>query len=152
MLHAFPGFRARIPEITAALLLLAAPARAQAPNPVGDWLTEDKLGVITIAPCGDALCGSITGVSQFPPGGLRDVHGAPECQLVFIKGMRPGDDGKRHGTVDNPQDGKTYQAQLWVDGDVLKLRGYLLSPWLGSTRSWTRFTGKRAPDCHFSQG
>jgi len=144
-----------------AALLLAGPAAAQTAsglggnpsgsNPVGDWLTEDRLGVITVAACGDALCGSITGVSKFPPGGLRDVHGAPECQLVIIKGMRPGDDGKHHGTVDNPQDGKTYQAQLWVDGDgALNLRGYLLSPWLGSTRTWTRFTGKRQPDCHFS--
>jgi len=154
MSRVFPGYPVRIASLLGLLLLAARPALAQAPaNPKGDWLTDDKLGVITVAPCGDAMCGAITGVSHFPPGGLKDIHGAQECQLVIIKDMKPGDDGRYHGTVDDPGEGKTYTAKMWVDDDgALNLRGYVLTPLLGETRTWTRFTGKRQPDCHFTQG
>jgi len=155
MSRVFRGCPVPIVRFFALLAVLAGPALAAAApaNPVGDWMTEDHKGVITIAPCGDALCGAITGLSEFPPGGRRDVHGAQECQLQIIKDMRPGDDGRHHGTVDNPENGKVYHAQLWVDdAGVLNLRGYVGIPLLGETRNWTKFVGKRAPDCHFSAG
>jgi len=152
MSRVFPGCPVRIASAAAVLALVAGPALAAA-DPLGDWITEDKRGVITVAPCGDAVCGAITGVSTFPPGGLRDVTGAPECQLRIIKDMKPGDDGKLHGTVTDPTDGKVYHAQLWVDeSDALRLRGYVGVPWLGSTRVWTRFSGTKAADCHFTPG
>jgi len=151
-----PGWAA--PKLTTALLLLAltgaAPVNAPLADPSGDWFTEDRRGVITVAPCGDALCGAITGLSDWNANGQppRDVHGTPECQLRIIRDMKPADDRRRHGTVTDPTDGKIYQAELWVSGDgVLNLRGYIGLPLLGSTQHWTRFTGKRTPDCHFTK-
>ena len=156
MSHAFPGSPAR--TVKAALLLFLT-AAAPLPDPSGDWFTEDKRGVITIAPCADAprgetLCGAITGISDWDAKGQgpRDVHGTPECQLRFIHDMKPADDNRRHGTVTDPTDGKVYQAQLWLSDDgILNLRGYIGLPLLGSTQHWTRFTGKRTPDCHFTK-
>jgi len=141
------------PKRAAALFLLLT-AAAPLPDPSGDWFTEDKRGIITIAPCGDSLCGAITGISDWDAKGQgpRDVHGTPECQLRFIHDMKPADDNRRHGTVTDPTDGKIYQAQLWLSDDgVLNLRGYIGLPILGSTQHWTRFTGKRTPDCHFTK-
>lgn len=137
--------------------LAARPAPAQpAPpprDPTGDWFTEDKKGVIHVGPCGAAICASIVGISDWAPDGSppKDNDGHSQCQLVFVHDMKPGDDSRLHGTVTDPRDGKTYTAQLWIDdsGD-LRLRGYIGLPMLGSTQIWTKFTGKRQPDCHFS--
>jgi uncharacterized protein (DUF2147 family) len=132
--------------------LLAQPA-APPRDPTGDWFTEDKTGVIHVGPCGTDICGSIVGISKWAPDGSppKDTEGRSQCQLVFIHDMKPGDDGRRHGTVTDPRDGKTYTAQLWIDGEGdLRLRGYIGLPILGSTQIWTKFTGKRQPDCHFS--
>ncbi len=144
-------------------LFVPAPARAQAPvrtavrtpdhaaSLLGAWMTEDRQGVIRIEPCGDAFCGRVVGISDFPPGGLRDVHGAPQCQLVIIHGLRPTEDGRRAGTITNPDDGRTYSALTWVGPDgVLRLRGYVGLPLLGSTQHWPRFSGRLTADCHFT--
>ena len=147
----------RLASLSLLLGLAARPVLAQpaAPprDPTGDWFTEDKKGVIHVGPCGPAICGSIVGISDWAQDGSppKDTEGRSECQLAFIHDMKPGDDGRRHGTVTNPRDGKTYTAQLWLDdtGD-LRLRGYIGLPILGSTQVWTKFTGTRRPDCHFS--
>ncbi len=120
---------------------------------LGSWMTEDHQGVIRIEQCGDAYCGRVVGISDFPPGGLRDIAGAQQCGLVIIHNLRPTDDGRREGTITNPDDGRTYNAVMWVaaDGDV-RLRGYVGLPIFGSTQHWPRFTGHVTPDCHFSRG
>ena len=99
-------------------MLLAGQAAAASPGGalLGQWMTEDRAGVVKIEPCGAAYCGRVVGVSDFPPGGLRDIHGAPQCGLVIIKDLVPTDDGRRHGTITNPDDGKTYDTILWVAG------------------------------------
>jgi uncharacterized protein (DUF2147 family) len=162
MSPASPGCLARMVDVRKAafvLLLLglaARPALAQPaavpPDPTGDWFTEDKKGVIHVGPCGPVYCGAIVGISSWAPDGgpPKDTEGRSECQLVIIHDMKPGDDGRRHGTVTDPQDGKTYTAELWLDetGD-LRLRGYIGLPLFGSTQHWTKFAGKRQPDCHF---
>jgi uncharacterized protein (DUF2147 family) len=153
-----PGCRVRI--ASAFLMLLAAGmvpaatgiAYAQpAKGLLGEFMTEDRQGVVRIEPCGNAYCGRVVGISDFPPGGLRDNHGVPQCQLVILHDLKPGEDGRRHGTITNPDDGRTYDAIVWIaaDGDM-RLRGYVGLPLLGSTQHWPRFTGKLSPDCHFS--
>ncbi len=132
---------------------VAAPPSGPQAAVAGDWLTEKKDGVITVAPCGDAICGEISGIGNFGPGGAapHDSKGASECHLRIVRDMRPGDDGILRGTVTDPRDGDVYHAKLWVAADgTLRLRGYIGTPLLGSTQTWTHFTGKRQPDCHFS--
>ncbi len=116
-------------------------------------MTEDHQGVVRIEPCGDAYCGRVVGISDFPPGGLRDIHGAKQCQLIILRGLRRTEDGRRRGTITNPDDGRTYDALLWVgpDGDM-RLRGFIGLPLLGSTQHWPKFRGTTTADCHFTQG
>jgi uncharacterized protein (DUF2147 family) len=136
-----------------AVPLVSATGRNPALSPTGDWFTEGRDGVITIAPCGDAMCGEISGVSTFAADGgpPRASNGASECHLRIIHNMRLGDDGIYNGTITDPRDGDVYQAELWRAADgTLRLRGYIAIPLLGSTQTWTRFAGKRSKDCHFS--
>jgi uncharacterized protein (DUF2147 family) len=151
-----PGFPVRIADAACALVLLACqPVRAALPpgadaKLLGLWMTEDRQGVVRIEPCGQAFCGRVVGISDFPPGGLRDIHGAQQCGLVIVHGLRLGEDGRRHGTITNPDDGKVYDAQMWVpaDGD-LRLRGFIGLPLFGFTQIWPHFAGAVTPDCHF---
>ena len=114
-------------------------------------MTEDRQGVVRIEPCGTAFCGRVVGISDFPAGGLRDIHGARQCGLIILHDLLPGEDDRRRGSITNPDDGRVYGAIVWVaeDGD-LRLRGFVGLPVLGSTQHWPRFHGALTPDCHFS--
>jgi uncharacterized protein (DUF2147 family) len=150
MWRAFPGFRVPIRDLLAAGVVLAA-AGTPLP-PTGEWYTPDRTGVIRIAPCGPALCGVIVGLTDWPKDGsvLRDVHGTPQCHLTLLDRLRLQDDGRWHGTVTNPEDGKIYDAEVWVGPDgAMRLRGYIAIELLGSTQRWTAFHGSIAQDCHF---
>jgi uncharacterized protein (DUF2147 family) len=98
------------------------------------------------------LCGVIVGTSEYPANGdaLRDVHGRPQCHLSIINGLRTGKDDRLHGTVTNPEDGRTYDAQVWTASDgALRLRGYIGLPLLGSTQIWPHFGGRVSNKCQF---
>ncbi len=133
------------------MTVASAKAGNPALNPAGDWFTEGRGGVITIAPCGDAMCGAISGFAQFAADGTppRAWNGASECHLRIIHNMHLGTDGIYNGTITDPRNGDVYQAKFWRAADgTLRLRGYILVPLLGSTQTWTPFTGRRSPDCH----
>ena len=135
----------RIAEAACLLGLLGAQTAAAAPEGaglLGAWMTEDRRGVVRIEPCGDAFCGRVVGISDFPAGGLRDIHGAMQCGLVIIHDLQPAENDRRRGSITNPDDGRVYGAIVWVaaDGD-LRLRGFVGLPILGSTQHWPRFAG-----------
>jgi uncharacterized protein (DUF2147 family) len=140
----------RIAEAALALGVLASHQAVAAEPLLGAWMTEDRRGVVRIEPCGAAFCGRVVGISDFPPGGLRDLHGARQCGLVIIHDLKPGEAGRLHGSITNPDDGRSYGAIVWVaeDGDM-RLRGYVGLPILGSTQHWPKFGGTLTPDCHF---
>jgi uncharacterized protein (DUF2147 family) len=120
--------------------------------PTGEWYTPDHTGVIRIGPCGSALCGVIVGLSDWPKDGsvLHDVHGTPQCHLVLLADLRLHDDGRWHGSVTNPEDGRTYDAEVWLGPDrAMRLRGYVGLEIFGSTQRWAPFHGSIANDCHF---
>jgi uncharacterized protein (DUF2147 family) len=140
--------------VLATLLLSAAPLRAESADPRGDWYTEDHRGVIHFGPCGAYLCGTVEGISDWQKDGSAptDVHGRSQCHLAIIEHLRPGDDGRLHGTVTDPTDGKTYSAIVWIGDDgALRLRGYIGLPVLGSTQRWEKFPGRVGRDCHFTR-
>ncbi len=135
-------------------LLCGSVRAATAPaSPEGNWLTQDRKGVIFIAKCGAAFCGDIIGVTDFGPDGSppRDTKGVSDCHLRIVRDMVPAEDGRFQGTITNPRNGNVYHANMWVaDDGTLRLRGYVLLPMFGETQTWTPFAGKPTPDCHFS--
>jgi uncharacterized protein (DUF2147 family) len=141
---------AGVPPLLAALLI-AHHGAAAAADISGRWLTQGGDGVIQIAPCGAGYCGRIVGMSQtHGPGGsvLRDNKGRPECGLTILQVTAGSDAGKWDGHITDPDDGKVYDSELSVDEQGrLHLRGYVLTPLLGQTQIWTKYSGATDASC-----
>ena len=132
-----------------ALVLLALPAAAQNPTPVGVWLHPDKRIEIEIAPCGDRLCAKIVwfkrpnGDNGLPLADVKNRNPAlrlrPLLGLNVLQGLRAaGENNWEDGEVYNPDDGVNYRARMSIDnaGD-LRIRAFILLPLLGHTLIWT---------------
>ena len=139
--------RARAAVLLAALL---AAGTARADGPEGLWITEDGGGVIEIAGCPEGLCGRIAGLDEprRPDGTLpTDVQGRPMCGLSFIE-VAQDEPAHWDGYITDPRSGTRWNATLRVDeAGHLLLRGYVLVPLFGETRTWTRYTGHLGADC-----
>jgi len=137
-----------------AATLLPVPSAVAAPDFTGLWLTQDRSGVIEIAPCGEGLCGRIVGMSQTrnDDGSVPvDSKGHPMCGLTILTAAMPSDSGESQGRITDPDNGKVYDSVLSVDAEGrLRLRGYVLTPLLGETQIWTRYVGQTGPDCRMS--
>jgi uncharacterized protein (DUF2147 family) len=132
--------------LAGALALLAAvPALALPPaSPQSSWLTDDRKGVVEIAPCGERLCGRIARVLDKGPGVPRtDVNNPdprlrsrPLIGLVTLSGFaRRGDEWE--GRAYDPKSGKSYRSTLRVQPDgSLKVTGCVL--FICESRRWTR--------------
>src|SRR5438105_37711 len=97
------------------LSLLACPALAAAPgiaatgpgtahDPKGDWMVADGTAVIRIAPCADALCGTIAwtkggsvGTDENNPDPAK--RNRPILGLPILIDMKPTADGVYEGEV-----------------------------------------------------
>jgi uncharacterized protein (DUF2147 family) len=89
------------------------------------------------------------------PGGEvpRDTRGPPQCGLQILQ-AQPIEPGRWDGRIADPSDGTTWHCTLRLEGQgrldgqgVLKLRGYVLTPLLGSTQTWTPYAGTLGADC-----
>jgi len=60
--------------------------------------------------------------------------------MVFMTGFTPAGPGKwDHGTIYDPQSGKTYSCTMELEGaNTLKVHGYVLVSAIGRTEVWTR--------------
>ena len=131
---------------TAALLFLAAAARAE--TPVGLWETGESH--IEVYHCGDLLCGRIVALDD-----PLDLAGKPRVDvnnpdpalrtrpimgMDLISGFSRKSDRKWvRGTIYDPRDGKTYKCKMTLRKDgTLKVRGYVGVSLFGKTVVWNR--------------
>lgn len=115
----------------AAALLTASAAWAAQPIE-GRWLTEDKDAVVTIAPCGNSLCGKVTRFLKPPPQGAdqRDVNNPdPKLRqrkllgLPVLSGFSEDGDLWR-GRIYDPKSGKDYRSVVRrVNASTLEVKG-----------------------------
>ena len=132
----------------AAAWLASSPAVA-AESPVGTWRTVDAQGRITSLIQIYEDGGKIFGKIAFMPepndaSGKRRTcarcpgadRGKPILGLVIIRDMIRTGDTYRGGTIMDPEDGKAYKAEIWVEGGALKVRGYV--GFLYRTETWSR--------------
>lgn len=118
-----------------ALLALAAPAFA---DPLeGMWRTarddNGNSGIIQVAPCGNALCGTL--VQSFDAGGNELATDNIGRQIISQTVARGG--GEYRGKIYSPDRDKTYNSRLQLTGDTLAVSGCVI----GICRdggSWTR--------------
>lgn len=113
---------------------------------VGVWLSQIKDGNIQIFKKNGKYHGKIIWIKE-----PNDKNGQPICDdhnpvgslksrrilnLVIIKDLVYADGEWSGGTVYDPKEGKTYDCKIWMEGQNLKLRGYL--GWFYDTKTWTR--------------
>lgn len=123
-------------------LLAAAPAVAATPI-AGRWLTEEGNAVVTIAPCGRAVCGRITRLIKGPPSGPPTDRNNPDPGLrsrpleglAVLTGFTDrGDDWR--GSIYDPKSGKSYKSVVKREADgTLKVQGCIL--FFCRTQRWT---------------
>lgn len=115
---------------------------------LGRWMTRSGDGVFQIDRCGALLCGRLVGM-RYSGSMPLDSSGHPQCNLLLLHGFMPTDeDGHWHGTIEDPDNGRSYQATIWSPRvEVLELRGYILLPILGETQTWNRYRGSIGAAC-----
>ncbi len=135
--------------VVAASLCAAAPALAA--DPAGKWLTKDANATVSIARCGDALCGTIVALKEpnDPATGKPKTDknnpdaaksGRPLIGVQIVYDMKPnGSPDAWDGKVYNAEDGKTYTGSITLTGaNSLDLKGCALGGLICKTQNWTR--------------
>lgn len=120
--------------LAASLLAFASAASAQ--DAVGIWQTEVDDGAyahITIAPCGDAVCGVIS--RTFNADG---EYQSENIGKTLVIDMVPQGGGAYEGQVWRPSNDKIYIGKMDVDGNALRLRGCVAGGLLCSSQNWVR--------------
>ncbi len=133
-----------------ALLLLATSLSALAlgqAGVTGRWTTiDDSSGkprsVVEITERHGRLFGHIVDLYDKSDAGKRctkcpgDRNNAPIVGLEIIRDMEAGEDLWHNGTILDPETGKVYTCKLWLEGGMLKVRGYVA--FLYRTQTWVR--------------
>ena len=164
-MNARPALFALATLVAAALTLVpaAGAADAAADAVLGTWLTEageqGGRAHVEITRQGNGIVGRIVHLEEpdFEAGHPRagkpkvdlenpdpKLRERPIIGLQILGGFTYDGDGKwTGGTVYDPANGKTYKAQITLDGrDRLDLRGYIGVPLLGRTSTWKRVGGR----------
>ena len=129
-------------------LLGVAACAAQKTPLEGNWKTPTG-NIIKVYSCGGAECLKLV---QLEPGSPYKVDGKnPDpklqtralCGLVIGSGFKPTDGGTKAdgGSLYDPKSGKTYNGTIAVNGELLKLRGYVGVKLFGRNEEWSRVTG-----------
>ena len=118
--------------ISAAIMMfgLALPGSASAQSVAGTWLREGGTSRVRVAPCGDALCGTITWLKS-------SDSPAKVGQRIFYD-MKPSGDSKWSGKAFNPEDGKTYSGNMAVSGSSMTTQGCTLGGLICRSVKWTK--------------
>lgn len=103
----------------------------------GDWRTtrddNGNSGIIRVAPCGAALCGTL--IQSFDANGGNLVTDNIGRQI--ISNTTPSGDGAYRGSVYSPDRDKTYNSRLQLSGDTLAVSGCVLGI-CRDAGTWTR--------------
>jgi uncharacterized protein (DUF2147 family) len=69
----------------------------------------------------------------------KTLQSRPDLGLELLKDFTfDGDDVWDDGTIYDPKNGKTYSCKMTIEGNNLKIRGYILFSLFGRTEVWTR--------------
>ena len=107
----------------------------------GKWLTEAGDAQVEIYEHNGKMNGKIVWLEKGPD--TKDVHNKDEklrsrklMGVNILSGLTKKDDKWEGGRIYNPKNGKNYKCAIWLDGDKLKVRGYI--GFLYETQTWKR--------------
>ena len=122
-----------------ALVLVSVAGYSQ--DVLGKWLTEAGDAQVEIYQAGDKLNGKIIWLQQGPE--TKDKHNPDEklkgrklMGVNILSGLSKSKNKWEGGKIYNPKNGKSYKCSLWLEGDQLKVRGYL--GMFYETQTWKR--------------
>ena len=114
----------RIMLALGALMISAGAAMA---DPLeGLWRTarddNGNSGLIQVAPCGDALCGTL--IRAYDANG--NEMASDNVGRLIISETRPRGNGEYRGKVYSPDRDQTYNSRLMLSGDTISVSGCVL--------------------------
>jgi len=154
-LRLLPVLRALAALAIATAASHAASQPGQAADPRGRWITANGNLEVEIAPCGNALCGTVTKVlgnrSMSRDGAaMEPVDARPALGMKLLHDFLPKVSDKAteppaewSGQIYNRENGKTYSCQMSVNtaanaAGELVLHAYIGIPLFGKTQRWQR--------------
>ena len=136
------------------VMIVFASAGAYAGSPdaiIGDWFTAGEISVVQVYKCGDLYCGKITWLKN-----PKNEQGEDKVDLKnpdeklkvrkilgleILSGFKYKDElNWEGGKIYDPKNGKTYSCKMNMEGNELKVRGYVGFSLLGRTTVWTKKT------------
>ena len=118
---------------------------------IGTWLTEEENGKIEIYKQDGKYYGKLVwGSNMFDENGKskldaknpdKALRTKPLQGLILLSNFEYNDDNEwEGGKIYDPQNGKTYSCIMKLDGNVLKVTGYIGFSWIGRTVKWTKIS------------
>ena len=108
---------------------------------MGKWLTESGDAKVEIYEAGGKINGKIVWLQKGPE--TTDSHNTDEklrsrklMGVNILSGLTKKSEKWEGGRIYNPKNGKNYKCSIWLDGDKLKVRGYI--GFLYETQTWKR--------------
>lgn len=137
-----------------AILFSTQGQAAEEADILGVWTTAEAKSTIEISRCEAGFCGRIISLKEelYPAddemAGQTKVdrhnpdeskHSNPIIGLQMLSGfVFDGDNVWEDGKIYDPKNGKTYKCKMTLEGNTLKVRGYIGFALLGRTTEWTR--------------
>lgn len=125
-------------------LLACAIAMAQPASPVGTaiegfWRNPSGSVIISIAPCGESLCGRVYWASDKASADARKGGTYPLVGTELISEIAPKGEGRWKARLFVPDINKTTRAELRETGpDQLKVKGCTAAGLVCKSQTWTR--------------
>lgn len=122
-----------------ALTIISLTTRAQ--SVLGRWLTEEGDAQVEVYEKDGVVNGKVVWLQQGPD--TKDsknpdakLRGRKLMGVDLLSGLTKKGDKYEGGKVYDPKSGKSYKCAIWLDGNDLKVRGYL-GPFR-ETQTWKR--------------
>lgn len=122
-----------------ALTMIASFSYAQ--DIKGKWFTEAGDAQVEIYESNGTVNGKIVWLAKGPD--TKDIHNKDEklrsrklMGANILSGLTKKKDKWEGGRIYNPKNGKDYKCSIWMEGNKLKVRGYI--GFLYETQTWTR--------------
>lgn len=130
----------RLFSLVACAVLIGASAPLPVQNDLqGDWRNTKNTVHLRVAPCGQALCGTVTWAAEQQRIDAKKGSGKELVGSLLLRDLRRGDDGKWRGKVFVPDLNSNASATVkQVSGDLIEISGCTLFGFACKSQHWHR--------------